>query len=266
MFDWKNTYKSFVNLDHRQDRLTHMHCQLLKAGINAERTRGIYPHEIEGDYTIYNKMLNRTKGAAGCHLAQVSVMKKALELNKSAFVMEDDLVFCSDFQERMIHIQNFVNKHDPDFDIIWLGGTVHINPSEWHTGNNPELVGLEIIGRDAERTTDIRIIRTFGAFCTYAYIVNIKSLEKVIHMLEQNVSRSIGIDWLMIYLQPQLRTYMYLPGCVKQMDNQSDIGTGMTTFSGFSKLGDYWYQDRKEGFNPYAFNFAEANKLQKEWK
>ncbi len=257
MFNWKDCYTSFINLDHRTDRLQHMHCQLLKAGINAERTRGIYPYEqeITMKSLAYGKMLERTKGAAGCHHAQLSVMKKALELGKSAFVMEDDLIFCSDFQQRMESLQNYINMYDSNFDVLWLGGTVHINPPEWHTGLHPDLKGIPVIGKDAEKTHDPRIIRAYGAFCTYAYIVNYRNLEKVIKLLESNVHRSMGIDWLFIYLQPQLKTYMYLPGCVKQMDNPSDIGTGVTTFSGFSKLGDYWYQDKKEDFDPKTINW-----------
>jgi len=267
MFVFKDCYAGFVNLDHREDRRQHMHCQLLKAGITAERTRGILPHEISATERLaFDKMLKRTKGAAGCHLAQVSVMKKALAQGKSALVMEDDLVFCEDFQSRVRDIEFFINEHEPDFDVFWLGGTVHINPPEWHTGSNPDLQGIPVLGRDAERTCNDNIIRTYGAFCTYAYIVNIKSLEKVIGLLEQNVHRSMGIDWLFIYLQPQLRTFMYLPGCVKQMDNQSDIGNGITMFSGFEKLGPYWYQDRKEQFNPSTFNFGEANVRQQEAK
>jgi len=244
--NWKNSYFSFVNLDHRKDRLIHMAAQLHNVGIVAERTRGIMPSEIKGDTRVYDKMLSRTKGAAGCHLAQVSVMKKALELGKSAFVMEDDIIFCKDFQKRMDYIQEFLSGND--WDIMWLGGTVHINPAEWHTGRNPDLNSS--FGRDAEKTDDERIIKTFGAFCTYAYIVNIKSLQKVITLLEDNVHKSMGIDWLMIKLQPELNTFMFVPGCVKQMDNQSDIGNGITEFSGFAKLGEYWYQEKMEDFNP----------------
>ena len=256
MFDWKNCHFSFVNLDHRQDRLNHMNAQLSRVGIDAIRTRGILPNEIPKDTKAYDKMLNRTKGAAGCHLAQVSIMKQALSLGKDAFVMEDDLIFCQDFRERMGYIQNFLNT--TEWDVMWLGGTVHINPSEWHTGRNPDLQGIEFVGRDAECTSDLRIIRTYGAFCTYAYIVNINSLDRVIKLLEENVHRSMGIDWLFIYLQAQLRTFMFMPGCIKQMDNQSDIGAGMTIFSGFSKLGPYWYQNKMEDFDPNNFNWAEA--------
>jgi hypothetical protein len=53
----------------------------------------------------------------------------------------------------------------------------------------------------------------------------------------------MGIDWLFIYLQPWLNTYAFNPGMVKQIDNQSDIGKGMTIFSNFSKLGKHWYQE-----------------------
>ncbi len=257
-FEWQQCYTSFVNLDHRADRLHHMLDQLTRVKIKAERTRGIYPSEIPNTTRAYDKMLQRTKGAAGCHLAQVSIMDKALKLNKSAFVMEDDLIFCDDFRERMSYIQNFINTHDPDFDVIWLGGTVHINPANWHTGLHPDLPGAKPIGRDAERTADNRIVRTYGAFCTYAYIVNIRSLGKIIKMLEDNVHTSMGIDWLFIKLQPELKTYMYLPGCVKQMDNQSDIGNGITEFSGFSKLGAHWYQDKMEDFNPDSYEWGEA--------
>lgn len=234
-------YSSFINLDHRQDRLAHMHGQLDRIQLQAERTRGIYPHELEPT-PGYNKMLERTPGAAGCHHAQVSIMKKALELRKSAFIMEDDLIFCKDFRKRMDYIENFLDNQE-EWDIMWLGGTVHLNPPMWHTGINQDLQGIEVLGFDAEPTNDKHIIRTYGAFCTYAYIVNISSLKRIIKLLEDNVHRSMGIDWLFIYLQPQLRTFMFLPGCIKQMDNQSDIGKGHTIFSGFSKLGEYWYKE-----------------------
>jgi hypothetical protein len=77
-------------------------------------------------------------------------------------------------------------------------------------------------------------------------------------MLKQAIRGSIGIDYSFIKLQPYLKTFAFVPGCVKQMDNQSDIGNGMTFFSGFSKLGPYWYQDRMEQFDPVSYNWAEA--------
>jgi len=132
--------------------------------------------------------------------------------------------------------------------VIWLGGTFHINPPWWHKN----------LGRDAELTTDPRMIRTLGCFSTHAYIVNRDSIQWVMEGLDKVVHLSMGIDWAMIQLQPRMRSFAFVPGSVIQIDNQSDIGKGRTIYSGFKKLGPYWYQERMEDFDPAAFNWAEA--------
>jgi len=256
-----SSYKAFVNLDHRKDRLVHMQGQLYKAGIEAERVAGLLPHEVDVDPRKTRVMQNRTPGAIGCMLSQMSVMETALEKGKHAFVMEDDLHFCDDFQDRANYISEWMDNND--WDVFWLGGTVHHKPTWWHAErHNHELRQCKCnLGRDMEPTNDKHIIRTYGAFCTYAYVVNVNSIEKVLKQLHDCMHFSIGIDWSFIYLQPNLKTYMFVPGCVKQIDNLSDIGVnpdgtaGMTKFSGFLKLNGtfensaYVYQDRIEDFN-----------------
>jgi len=113
-----------------------------------------------------------------------------------------------------------------------------------------------------------RIVRTYGAFSTYAYFVNVNSILKVFDLFDQYLHESIGIDWLFLKLQPQLKCFAFTPGCVKQMDNLSDIGIDkngtpqQTVFSGFSKLNGteensrYWYQERMEDFDPETFNWT----------
>lgn len=247
----EQSYISFVNLDHRTDRLMRMRESLPKAGLkNAVRTRGMLPEEYKGDPARVEVMRKRTPGAIGCHFSQVKIMEEAARQRAHAFVMEDDLIFCSDFQKRMGHIDAFVATHT--WDIIWLGGTFHVNPPYWHKLD---------IGRDAELTNDPRMVRTYGAFCTYAYIVRDISLEKVLGLLDQELDKSIGIDYAMIQIQPQLLTYAFVPGCITQYDNKSDIGKGMTIFSNFKKLGPYWFQDKMEDFNPTAFNWHEAGSV-----
>jgi hypothetical protein len=84
--------------------------------------------------------------------------------------------------------------------------------------------------------------------------------------LESQIPTSIGIDYSMIRMQPLLETYCLLPGAVKQIDNLSDIGTGITRFSGFGKLNGtiensrYWWQDKMSDFDPLTFNFAECTR------
>ncbi len=258
MFKFNDCYISYVNLGHRSDRFHHMNAQLDAAGIKAVRTDGVMPHEIQFDAHKHRVMWERTKGALGCWTAQVNIMKEALRQNKSAVVFEDDCIFCSDIQERISHIEKFIDENDPDFDVVWLGGTVHVNPSYWHGERNMDSANSRL-GQDAQVTSDPRMLRTLGAFSTYAYIVNVKSLQKIINSLDAMMHESMGIDWAFIKMQPNLRTYMYVPGCVKQMDNQSDIGGAMTVFSNFSSLGPYWWQDKASDFDAANWNWAEAN-------
>lgn len=242
-----DSYISFVNLDHRKDRLDRMLKTLASASLSAERTRGMLPSEYKGDLSRVKVMMDRTPGAVGCHFSQVSIMEKAREKGKHAFVMEDDLIICSDFQKRIGMIEKFTSSRP--WDVIWLGGTFHINPPWWHKAD---------LGRDAELTSDPHMLRTYGAFCTYAYIVNRTSLDRILFLLDEILPVSIGIDYAFIQLQPALQTFAFVPGCMTQYDNRSDIGKGMTMFSGFAKLGPYWYQDRLENFDPTTYNWHEA--------
>lgn len=255
---------AFINLDHRTDRLTHMEAQLATAGIEAIRVRGMLPHEYTGDRNRVLKMQNRTPGAIGCHFSQVRIMKEARAINRHAWVMEDDLIFCSDFQKRMDYIETWMTSHE--WDVIWLGASFHVNPPWWHRNGHREreLECSCTLGRDAETTDDPHMMRTYGAFATFCYIVNKDSIDKIVGMLDEYLPMSIGIDWLFIKLSPQLKCYSFVPGCVRQMDNQSDIGNGMTMWSGFLQLNgtkensSYVYQDRMDDFDPTKFIWKEC--------
>lgn len=269
---------AYVNLDHRTDRNERMQTSLVKCGLNqysVERIKGQYFEERDKgkDHTI-TKMLSRPqKGAIGCFASQIKIMEKALSVGKHAFVMEDDLVFCSDFMKRMDYVDEWINGGHYDFtgmscvgdrawDILWLGGTFHVGGKGpyWHTHD---------IGRDAELTDDPRMIRTYGSFCTYAYIVHKDSIQRVMNKLNEIMPQSIGIDWSMIQISPKLFTYAFVPGMIKQYDNVSDqipeLGVnGVTEFSRFEKLNGtiensrYWWQDKMETFDPLSFDWAEA--------
>lgn len=254
-----NIYAGYVNLDSRPDRLDHMHAQLSRIGLDAVRHRGILPDEIQ-DRRV-SLMRGRTPGAIGCHFSQVGVMKSALEQGKDAMVLEDDLVFCLDFNDRIDYINSWSSGRE--WDVVWLGATFHVPPF-WHrvgtSGMKPNCSAQ--LGRDCERSDDPRMIRTFGAFSTHAYIVNNASIQKILDLFDENLHLSIGIDWLFIKLQPQLKCFSFVPGCVKQMDNQSNIGNGITAWSGFLKLNGtfensrYVYQENMNDFDPNTFQWT----------
>lgn len=257
-------YIGFLNMDHRTDRLAHMTDQLNRISLFAHRHRGKKPNEYDVNDPRLQTMYRRTPGAVACHFGQVGIMEEALKRNQHAIVFEDDCVFCSDFHKRIDYIEDWMSRND--FDIFWLGSSFHVNPPFWHqigsSGMPPDCSAQ--LGYDAKRTDDPRIMRTFGAFATFAYIVNKDSIEKVLGLLNSIIHESIGIDWAMVKLQPQLKCFAFLPGCVKQMDNTSDIGTGMTNWSGFLKLNGtkensaYVYQENMNDFNPNTFQWNEA--------
>lgn len=251
----ENIYASFINLDHRVDRLTHMMQQIsLKTNLNIVRTRAIPWKEIpESPQT--QVMRNRTPGAIGCHFSQVAVMKEAQRQGKHAAVFEDDVIFCQDFDKRLEYIDNWTKTHE--WDVIWLGASFHVNPPYWHkigvSGMRPDCSAQ--LGKDCEPTDDPRMIRTYGAYVTFAYIVNFNSMDKIFNLFDQHLHTSIGIDWLFIKLQPQLKCFSFVPGCVMQMDNMSDIGTGMTIWSGQLNNGPYVFQKRMEEFDPTTYKW-----------
>lgn len=254
-----DSYCGFVNMDHRKDRLIHMTNQLSRVGIEADRIRGLRPSEVNIPHRRVNAMMQRTPGAIGCHFSQVEIMKRAKLAHHHAFVMEDDIIFCHDFNERVNIWTDFLK--DREWDVFWLGGTFHV-PAYWHPHGKSRMQPdcSANIGRDCEYLGN-RFVRTYGAFCTYAYIVNYNSIDKILKLFDQHLHESIGIDWLFIKIQPQLNCFAFVPGSVKQMDNQSDIGTGITVFSGFSRLNGthensrYWYQERMNDFEADKFHW-----------
>jgi GR25 family glycosyltransferase involved in LPS biosynthesis len=246
-FEWRNWRAGYVNLDSRPDRRRHIQTELARVGLAAYRQRGMLPHEYTGPEDQVQVMRQRTPGAIGCHFSQRKIIADNLDCGREILVLEDDVVFCDDLAVRLDHLAEFLAARP--WDIVWLGATFHTNPPVWHK---------DTLGRDAELTEDPRILRTYGIWSTYAWVVNRDSGAKVLELLDRNVHRSIGIDWLMIQVQPELQTYCYVPGIAKQYDNQSNIGKAITHFSHFAKLGPYWWQARREQFDPTTYNWAEA--------
>ncbi len=252
-----NLRAQYINLAHRSDRRLHMQQELARAGITATRFEAIRTTGFEWNRFPYKKMFHRTKGAIGCMLSQIEVMEMAYIAGKNAMVLEDDLIFCSDFQERLKMIEAFLKNKN--WDVFWLGATVHVNPPYWHTRQHREMPECKCnLQRDAELTDHPNFLRTYGSFSTHAYIVNYKKIPGITEKLRDKMHTTIGIDYSFIRMAPGMENYCMVPGCVIQKDNQSDIGNGVTVFSGFSKLGAHWFADKIEQFDPLTYNWGEA--------
>lgn len=251
LFGWDKIHAEYCNLDVRVDRNEKMKTELTRIGLQKEITRRrsfpwqeLYDSYDEAQKEKVNVMFKRTPGAIGCHYSQVAIMEEALRQGKHALVMEDDLVFCDDFPARLKIIYKFLNQHE--WDIFWFGGTYH-KEGHWHVSvegkhTHPDLQMCNCnLNRDWEQTLNPHIVRTYGAFSTHAYLVNKDRIQNILERLDRNVHRSMGIDWIMILEQPDMNTFAFDPGCVKQHDNQSNIGNGISVFSGFSRLGPHWF-------------------------
>lgn len=235
----EKSYAAYVNLDSRDDRRILMDAELYRVKVSAKRVAGHLPRHYPEAH--FDKMRNTTPGAIGCYMAQLSILSTADNVDKHAFVMEDDLVFCDDIHERLAMFDRW--SKGKEWDILWLGATYHLNPV-WHRRGHPnrELPCDCELGIDWEPTDNKNIVRTYGCWSTYAYIVNKYSILKVKKMLIDILPFTIGIDYSMIAFQPKLKTYSITPGCVKQYDNLSNIGNGITKFSGFETLGNHWWK------------------------
>jgi GR25 family glycosyltransferase involved in LPS biosynthesis len=236
-----------------------MEGQLSKVGLKAIRHRGKKPQEYNLDDPKYRVMLNRTPGAIACHEGQVDIMKTAQSIGSHALVMEDDIIFCEDFNKRLDYIDNWTMTHN--WDIVWLGASFHVNPPYWHkfgqSGMPPDCSAQ--LGYDIQTTNDPRMIRTYGAYVTFAYIVNKESIQRITDYLEWFLPQSIGIDYAMIAAakyRPEFKFFSFVPGCVMQMDNMSDIGSGMTMWSGQLNNGPYVFQKLMTDFNPETFKWS----------
>lgn len=254
-------YAGVLHLPYRKDRERHyiraMYPVLQASGFNPRIQEAVKTNSEKWNAHPYKKMYTRTPGAIGCMLGQIRIMQEAEKQGLHAFVMEDDLIFCEDFSERLKIIFDFLNSNE--WDVFFLGGTVHINPPYWHTRNHENLPTCNCkLLRDAERTQNPYIFRSYGSFSTHAYLVNVKSISKITEALFNFMPNSIGIDYSFIALGPSLKNYTFLPGSVIQIDNASDIGKGLTVFSNFKILGPHWFAKRLQDFNGLTYNWAET--------
>lgn len=257
-----NVFSAYINLPTRPDRRAHMQRELDRVGIKAIRAIAIKPDADTMSNPKYAVMKNRNTngGSIGCYLSQLAVMLEALKRGQHAMVMEDDLIFANDMPHRFELIEDFCNNNE--WDLIYLGCLFHLKnqaKDQWHRSINGKHTHPDMqectctLNRDVEKTVAHYMLRAYGVWSTHAYIVNYNSIPRILKMLDDNVHLSMGIDWLFMYLAPQMKQYAFVPGCVKQYDNQSDIGTGITKFSAFKGLGEHWWQSDIRNFDYQKF-------------
>lgn len=257
-----NVFAAYINLPHRTDRRFRMEAELQRVGITAQRAVAIKPDAATLAHPKMAVMAARNAGggSVGCYLSQVAVIKEAYKRRQHALVLEDDLAFADTIQASFELIEAFTKTHE--WDVIFLGCCFHPKGQEkhqWHRSINNRHTHPDMqlcactVNADVEPTSMPYMVRAYGVWSTHAYIVNYESIPRILKLLDDNVHLSMGIDWLFMYLSSQMKQFAFVPGCVKQYDNQSDIGTGVTHFSAFKNLGPHWFQQDMRNFDYERF-------------
>ena len=189
--DIKNVF--YINLESRPDRKLFIEKQLNILGLNATRFNAI-KHE---------------KGAIGCSLSHLNVLKLAKEQNfDHILIMEDDIHFLNP-QLFINNINNFLKNHK-NFDVLLIAAN--------NVGN------YSIIDRNCVKIKECQTAT--------GYLVNKHYFDKLIDNFENGVNKLIkdpslekfyAVDQYWKSLQLYDNWYLLTPLCVSQKPNYSDI-------------------------------------------
>jgi GR25 family glycosyltransferase involved in LPS biosynthesis len=222
----------YINLDSRPDRKKNSIEQFSKHNLIVKREKAC-------DSIVDNKLSfgeSWTDGNKKCMLSHYNLMKNYKD-EKILGIFEDDVVLCDDFIERVKYIEN---NFDKDWDIFYFSSFYSLN-NTWHCSGDYE-------------KTDIKYIhRVFGSFCTHALLINSKSIDKIIKLIEDvdNLVDTYAIDHLYLKkIQPILNCYAFTPGMATQLTNKSDIVDGFRDMTFFENvLGSHYYVNNLSEFD-----------------
>lgn len=224
----------FINLDWRHDRLLHAQSELKKHNVNANRFRAfdnLTNCEIPFNSTI-------SDGQKKCYRSHYSLIKEYdTNSDKILGIFEDDVILCDDFNDRFEYIEK---NFDLEWDIFFLSSFYHLNtdPQRWNTGGDYELTGIKYIHR------------VYGSFCGHSYLINPRSIPKIIDLLDSVISQSRAIDHSFILIEPKLNCFSFTPGMANQLTNESNTDGGIKDQNAFLKIiGPHYYANQLSDFD-----------------
>lgn len=185
--------KAFViNLKKRTDRLEHItkECEMVRLGFELfEAIDGRIKHKDVGGRIM--------PAALGCYESHLEVLKLALKEDSHVLVLEDDCVFCESFWEEF---SKRLNRLPNNWDMFFLGGSLL-----WENA--------------VEDYTDY-LKKAKNVLCTHSYMVNKKSISKLINHLEK---RAFKVDVLYTEFQKENNCFISYPELTWQKEGYSDL-------------------------------------------
>lgn len=194
----KNTF--YINLDHREDRRTHVESQLKMMNINGERFPAI----------------KAKAGCVGCTMSHIRCIEMAIERKyEYVFICEDDITFTKP-KIFLDNLEKFYQTKIP-WDVIIVSGN-----------NCPPY--LEI--------SDF-CIRCRNVQSTTGYIVHNKFFEKLLNNFKTGLTNLVrepenkkqyAIDMFWKHLQQDCYFFMIIPATVTQLESYSDVENRTTKY------------------------------------
>lgn len=193
-----------INLEHRKDRRREMESQLRQVGWRAEFFKAVEP-ESAAEFP--------SKGARGCFLSHLAILKKARRQNLDRLIiLEDDFDFSTDFPARWPAIEQFLREQNCAF---FYPAPARLSADESILEISPDQ----------------------GLMCTHFIIFDRSAISKSIEGLEAIMSRPAGdplggpmhVDaaYSVVRKQnPELKTYAHFPPLGCQRPSRTDVGDG----------------------------------------
>lgn len=193
-----------ITLDNAKERHEHIEYQLAKHNIKAEIQYNAKPKKGRAQMAV---------GQYGCHLSHKRAIKSFIDSRtETCLILEDDVVFCEDFNERFCEFYNEFQMLDKPYNVLALGYDVQGDISEHQKIHN-------------------NIYKLRHCWAGQSYILNRKSAQKL-HLL---YNRKIWIaDW---YLAKDMvkgdGIYAPYPALTKQALFSTSVLTEKSPLSGY---------------------------------
>lgn len=208
--------KSYIiNLDSREDRYENCIKSLHNLNIinNYERFSGIIPDKN----TISNTMIlnplkvwrkqNRDyfKGALGCKMSHLEVLKKALEFDnntKYILIIEDDAIFENYNEQHILNALNYLSN--VEWDIFYLS--------------------VNLLNKEDAYKVSENVLKINKGLTTVAQLFQVNKIQKIIDLIENSEEE---IDNTYNLLENK---YCLYPMCVYQDSSYSNINNMVTDY------------------------------------
>lgn len=202
-----------INIDTKQERLKKITQMLSKFNLTFERIKGFVPTEedikntdlinIDQLYHIWKNSEIYIKGVLGCKISHINAIKRARELEGYTLILEDDVFFENDCFEIFDKSWNELKKFD--WDIFYLGANLRGK--------------TELVSKYVGKTTNA------VSFC--AYIVNNKSISKILNIIEKT-QNEVDASIAEASVRGEIKQYIIWPMIVYVKDDISS-NTGLHT-------------------------------------